>query len=101
MLRGYSFINLFHFDMPMTMQQAGGWESRDVVEAYAEYAQTCFRLLAIGHWFWLAPAGGRRLLVARAAATAARSMFSPGAVDAPEDRFCRPAGTLSRRAGGG
>ena len=51
--RDYSFINLFHFDMPMTMQQAGGWESRDVVEAYAEYAQTCFRLFGdrVKHWF--------------------------------------------------
>lgn len=47
------FINLFHFDMPMAMQQLGGWESREVVEAYAEYAQTCFRLFGdrVQHWF--------------------------------------------------
>ena len=47
------FINLFHFDMPMAMQQKGGWESREVVEAYAEYAQTCFRLFGdrVKHWF--------------------------------------------------
>lgn len=47
------FINLFHFDMPMAMQQAGGWENREVVEAYAQYAQTCFRLFGdrVTHWF--------------------------------------------------
>ena len=27
------FINLYHFDMPLCMQQRGGWESRAVVEA--------------------------------------------------------------------
>lgn len=47
------FINLFHFDMPMAMQRLGGWENREVVEAYAEYAQTCFRLFGdrVTHWF--------------------------------------------------
>ncbi|ARJ43632.1 6-phospho-beta-glucosidase [Pantoea alhagi] len=47
------FINLFHFDMPMVMQQAGGWENREVVEAYAQYAQTCFHLFGdrVKHWF--------------------------------------------------
>ena len=29
------FITLFHFDMPMAMQEIGGWENRDVVDAYA------------------------------------------------------------------
>ena len=38
------FINLFHFDMPMCMQEKGGWESREVVDAYADFAETCFRL---------------------------------------------------------
>ena len=36
------FITLFHFDMPMAMQEIGGWENRDVVAAYARYAETCF-----------------------------------------------------------
>ncbi len=39
------FITLFHFDMPMVMQEKGGWESREVVEAFGEYARTCFELL--------------------------------------------------------
>jgi 6-phospho-beta-glucosidase len=47
------FINLFHFDMPMVMQQQGGWENREVVDAYAEYARTCFHLFGdrVKHWF--------------------------------------------------
>lgn len=47
------FINLFHFDMPMFMQEQGGWESREVVDAFAEFAATCFRLFGgkVKHWF--------------------------------------------------
>ncbi|MGE6289554.1 glycoside hydrolase family 1 protein [Aeromonas media] len=47
------FINLFHFDMPMSMQEQGGWESREVVDAFAEFAATCFRLFGgkVKHWF--------------------------------------------------
>ncbi len=46
------FINLFHFDMPLCMQEKGGWESREVVEAYAHYAETCFRLFGSKVKFW-------------------------------------------------
>lgn len=47
------FINLYHFDMPLCMQQQGGWESREVVDAYARYAKTCFSLFGdrVSHWF--------------------------------------------------
>lgn len=47
------FINLFHFDMPMVMQEKGGWESREVVDAFAEFAATCFQLFGgkVKHWF--------------------------------------------------
>ncbi|WP_338021752.1 glycoside hydrolase family 1 protein [Bacillus pakistanensis] len=47
------FINLFHFDMPLSMQEIGGWESRAVVEAYVRYAQKCFELFGdrIKYWF--------------------------------------------------
>lgn len=47
------FINLFHFDMPMVMQEKGGWESREVVEAYAKYAKTCFELFGDRVKYWL------------------------------------------------
>ncbi|WP_121616416.1 glycoside hydrolase family 1 protein [Virgibacillus halodenitrificans] len=47
------FVNLYHFDMPLNMQQEGGWESREVTDAYAEYAQICFRLFGdrVTKWF--------------------------------------------------
>ncbi|MFB4167362.1 glycoside hydrolase family 1 protein [Virgibacillus sp. JSM 102003] len=47
------FINLFHFDMPFELQEEGGWENREVVEAYARYADECFRLFGdrVTKWF--------------------------------------------------
>ncbi len=47
------FMNLYHFDMPMCMQEKGGWESREVIEAYVNYAATCFRLFGdrVKYWF--------------------------------------------------
>jgi len=38
------FATLFHFDMPIEMQNIGGFENRKVVEYFAEYAKTCFEL---------------------------------------------------------
>jgi 6-phospho-beta-glucosidase len=47
------FICLFHFDMPMAMQKIGGFENREVVDAYADYAETCFKLFGdrVKYWF--------------------------------------------------
>ncbi|CAG8998241.1 MAG: 6-phospho-beta-glucosidase GmuD [Candidatus Celerinatantimonas neptuna] len=47
------FICLYHFDMPMAMQAIGGWENRDVVDTYADYAAICFELFGeqVQHWF--------------------------------------------------
>lgn len=46
-------MNLFHFDMPLLMQEKGGWESREVVDAYQFYAETCFELFGdrVKKWF--------------------------------------------------
>ncbi len=38
------FVNLFHFDMPLELQEEGGWESRAVVDAFVDYAKEAFRL---------------------------------------------------------
>lgn len=38
------FVNLFHFDMPMYLQEIGGWVNKEVVERYVSYAKTCFKL---------------------------------------------------------
>jgi len=47
------FINLYHFDMPLELQNKGGFENRDVVDAYTEYAKTCFKLFGdrVKRWF--------------------------------------------------
>lgn len=47
------FVNLFHFDMPMNLQEEGGWESREVVDAYMEYAEEAFHLFGdrVSKWF--------------------------------------------------
>lgn len=47
------FINLYHFDMPMALQAKGGFENRDVVEAFARYARICFELFGdkVRYWF--------------------------------------------------
>ena len=47
------FVNLYHFDMPTHLFDRGGWESREVVEAYANYATIAFREFGaeIEHWF--------------------------------------------------
>lgn len=47
------FVNLYHFDMPAYLFRRGGWESREVVEAYAHYAMQAFVEFAdeIKYWF--------------------------------------------------
>src|SRR5699024_3647408 len=47
------FVNLFHFDMPLELQNEGGWESREVVDAYTIYAQEALRLFGdrVSKWF--------------------------------------------------
>lgn len=47
------FVNLYHFDMPTYLFRRGGWESREVVEAYARYADIAFHEfgLEVKYWF--------------------------------------------------
>src|SRR5699024_1474867 len=47
------FVNLFHFDMPLELQNEGGWESREVGDAYTIYAQEALRLFGdrVSKWF--------------------------------------------------
>jgi len=47
------FMNLYHFDMPTYLFRRGGWESREVVEAYAHYAEVAFTEFAgeVKYWF--------------------------------------------------
>lgn len=47
------FVNLYHFDMPIEMQNIGGFENREVVEAYSDYAMKTFQLFGakVKKWF--------------------------------------------------
>lgn len=47
------FVNLYHFDMPLVLQEIGGWENREVVEAFQDYANICFDLFGekVNKWF--------------------------------------------------
>ncbi|MFV0559291.1 MAG: glycoside hydrolase family 1 protein [Enterococcus sp.] len=47
------FVNLYHFDMPMYLQEKGGWLNRETVDAYARYAEICFELFGnqVKKWF--------------------------------------------------
>ena len=47
------FINLHHYDLPVSVQDAGGWENRDTVDQFEFFAQTCFELFGdrVKYWF--------------------------------------------------
>lgn len=47
------FVNLYHFDMPAYLFRRGGWENREVVEAYANYAEKAFTEFSgeVRYWF--------------------------------------------------
>lgn len=46
------FVTLYHWDLPLPLQQAGGWGSRATVDAFVEYAEVVARRLGdrVSHW---------------------------------------------------
>ncbi|MFI6763411.1 GH1 family beta-glucosidase [Micromonospora sp. NPDC050417] len=44
---------LFHWDLPQSLQEGGGWESRDVAYRFADYADHVFRALGDNVASWL------------------------------------------------
>lgn len=36
------FITLYHWDLPLPLEKSGGWLNKATVEAFVEYAKTCF-----------------------------------------------------------
>ena len=46
-------ITLYHWDLPVSLQEIGGWESRDVVDAYVEYAKFMFDHYGDRVKFWI------------------------------------------------
>lgn len=35
-------INLYHFDLPMYLQEKGGWENKQTIERFVEFSKACF-----------------------------------------------------------
>ena len=47
-------INLYHFDMPIELQEKyGGWESKHVVELFVKYAKKAFELFGDRVKYWM------------------------------------------------
>lgn len=36
-------VTLWHYDIPQPLAEKGGWESRETIDAYVQYAEICFR----------------------------------------------------------
>ena len=36
-------VTLFHYDLPLTLANEGGWARREIVDDFTEYAKVCFR----------------------------------------------------------
>jgi beta-glucosidase len=46
-------VTLYHWDLPQALEDEGGWRSRETVERFAEYAQTCFDAYGDRVKWWL------------------------------------------------
>lgn len=46
------FVTLYHWDLPQSLAAAGGWENRDTVYAYLEYAKVCFKAFGSRIAYW-------------------------------------------------
>lgn len=49
------WVTLYHWDLPQALQDSGGWASRDIVDAFVDYADIVTRRLTdrVKHWMTL------------------------------------------------
>ncbi|MCX8024901.1 MAG: family 1 glycosylhydrolase, partial [Thermanaerothrix sp.] len=47
------FITLYHWDLPQTLQDQGGWPSRDTAKAFVQYADQVSRALGDRVKYWV------------------------------------------------
>jgi beta-glucosidase len=47
------WATLYHWDLPLALEQAGGWESRETTQSFADYAEVVVSRLGdrVRHWF--------------------------------------------------
>ncbi|MDD3223378.1 MAG: glycoside hydrolase family 1 protein [Clostridium sp.] len=46
------FATLYHWDMPQSLEEKGGWTNKKTVDAFVKYAKTCFEAFGdrVKHW---------------------------------------------------
>ncbi|MHC1684063.1 MAG: GH1 family beta-glucosidase [Clostridiaceae bacterium] len=46
------FVTLYHWDLPQTLEEDGGWTNKRTVDAFVKYAKTCYEAFGdrVKHW---------------------------------------------------